>query len=229
MCDHDRMSTNRADARAEMERDILRIGRDHLVASGPGGLSLRAVARDLGVVSSAVYRYVRSRDDLLTLLVVDAYTELADTVDAAVADAGDPRDRMVAAGRAMRTWALAEPARWALLYGTPVPGYEAPGEQTTGPGTRVMARVVAIAATMTPAPVDSVPQSLGADFDRIRAEFAIPVDDAALIRALSLWSTTVGAISSEVFGQYGRDTFSDTDALFDLQLRATVAAAFPSA
>ena len=221
------MSPSRADARAEMERDILRIGREHLVASGPGGLSLRAVARDLGVVSSAVYRYVRSRDELLTLLVVDAYTELADAVDAAVADAADPGDRMVAAGTAMRRWAVAEPARWALLYGTPVPGYEAPGEQTTGPGTRVMARIVGIAAESTPSPVDTVPAGLRADFDGVRAEFAVPVDDAALVRALSLWSTIVGAISSEVFGQYGRDTFSDADALFELQLRAAVGAAFP--
>lgn len=223
------MSLSRADARAEMERDILRIGREHLVASGPAGLSLRAVARDLGVVSSAVYRYVRSRDELLTLLVVDAYTELADTVDDAVAQADDARAGMVALGSAMRAWALAEPARWALLYGTPVPGYEAPGEQTTGPGTRVMARIVGIAAELTPAPVGSVPDPLRADFDRIRGEFDIRIDDDALVRALSLWSTTVGAVSSEVFGQYGRDTFTDTDALFDLQLRAAVAAAFPTA
>ncbi|WP_299576774.1 WHG domain-containing protein [uncultured Williamsia sp.] len=223
------MSPTRADARAEMERDILRIGRDHLVASGPGGLSLRAVARDLGVVSSAVYRYVRSRDELLTLLVVDAYTELADAVDAAVAEVDDARDGMVALGTAMRTWALAEPARWALLYGTPVPGYEAPGEQTTGPGTRVMATAVRIAAELAPAPVDDVPAGLRADFDRIRDEFAITVDDAALVRALSLWSVIVGAIGSEVFGQYGRDTFSDTGILFDLQLRAAVGAAFPTA
>lgn len=222
------MSPSRADARAEMERDILRIGREHLVASGPGGLSLRAVARELGVVSSAVYRYVRSRDELLTLLVVDAYTELADAVDAAVDAAGDAHDRMVTAGAAMRAWALAEPARWALLYGTPVPGYEAPGEQTTGPGTRVMARVVAIAAEMTPAPVAAIPAALRADFDRIRAEFDTPVDDAAVVRALSLWSVIVGAISSEVFGQYGRDTFSDADALFGLQLRLAIDAAFPT-
>lgn len=222
------MSPSRADARAEMERDILRIGREHLVASGPGGLSLRAVARELGVVSSAVYRYVRSRDELLTLLVVDAYTELADAVDAAVDAAGDAHDRMVAAGVAMRAWARAEPARWALLYGTPVPGYEAPGEQTTGPGTRVMARVVAIAAEMTPAPVDEIPAGLRADFDRIRVEFDTPVDDAAVVGALSLWSVIVGAISSEVFGQYGRDTFSDADALFGLQLRLAIDAAFPT-
>ena len=69
--------------------DIVRIGRDHLTTDGAAALSLRAVARDLGVVSSAVYRYVANRDELLTLLVVDAYSELADEVDAALTrDAG---------------------------------------------------------------------------------------------------------------------------------------------
>ncbi|GAA2069995.1 TetR/AcrR family transcriptional regulator [Williamsia deligens] len=220
--------TTRADARAEMAADILRIARDHLVAHGPAGLSLRAVARDLGVVSSAVYRYVRSRDELLTLLVVDAYTELADTVDAAITETDDPRDRIVDAGTAMRAWAIAEPARWALLYGTPVAGYEAPGETTTGPGTRVMATLVACAAQLTAAPVLPVPTGLHTDFDSIRTEFDTDITDAAMVRALSLWSVIVGAISSEVFGQYGRDTFSDTASLFGLQLRSVVDAAFPA-
>ncbi|MEH3156757.1 MAG: TetR-like C-terminal domain-containing protein [Gordonia paraffinivorans] len=220
-------STTRADARAEMAADVLRIGRDHLVAHGPTGLSLRAVARDLGVVSSAVYRYVRSRDDLLTLLVVDAYTELADAVDTAIAETEDARSRIVRAATAMRSWAIAEPARWALLYGTPVAGYEAPGETTTGPGTRVMATLVACAAELTPAPARPVSDTLHTDFDRIRSEFGTDIPDASLVRALSLWSVIVGAISCEVFGQYGRDTFSDTGSLFDLQIRASVDAAFP--
>ena len=80
-------TTPRERARAQTLADITRIGRDHLAADGAAALSLRAVARDLGVVSSAVYRYVKSRDELLTLLVVDAYNELGDAVDAAVEDA----------------------------------------------------------------------------------------------------------------------------------------------
>ena len=117
-------------------RDIVRIGRAHLATDGAAALSLRAVARDLGVVSSAVYRYVASRDELLTLLVVDGYDELGDAVDAALAqvDRADHAGRMVAIGRAVRAWALAEPATYALLFGSPVPGYEAPAERTTGPG-----------------------------------------------------------------------------------------------
>ena len=115
-------------------RDIVRIGREHLATDGAAALSLRAVARDLGVVSSAVYRYVASRDELLTLLVVDGYDELGDAVDAALeqVDRDDHAGRVVAIGRAVRAWALAEPATYALLFGSPVPGYEAPAERTTG-------------------------------------------------------------------------------------------------
>ena len=76
----------RQEGRQRIEAAIVEIGRKHLVTEGAAGLSLRAVARDLGMVSSAVYRYVQSRDDLLTLLVVDAYTELADAVLNAVQD-----------------------------------------------------------------------------------------------------------------------------------------------
>src|SRR5689334_10083726 len=126
----------RARRRDDVTRRVLEIGRRHLTEYGAAALSLRAVTRDLGMVSSAVYRYVANRDELLTLLVVDAYTELADAVDARLAEihrAGWDT-RIVAVGVEVRQWALREPARYALLYGSPVPGYEAPGEQTTEPG-----------------------------------------------------------------------------------------------
>ena len=127
-------------------RDIVRIGRAHLATDGAAALSLRAIARDIGLVSSAVYRYVESRDELLTLLVIDGYDELGDAVDAALApvDEGDHAGRLAAIGRAVRAWALAEPATYALLFGSPVPGYQAPAERTTGPGTRVIYRLVEV-------------------------------------------------------------------------------------
>ncbi|MDT7756021.1 MAG: hypothetical protein QOH27_1919, partial [Mycobacterium sp.] len=89
------------------------------------------------MVSSAMYRYVASRDDLLTLLLVDAYTELADRVDDARAanERAAWTEQLVAMARAARQWAMAEPASWALLYGSPVPGYAAP-QDTIGPASR---------------------------------------------------------------------------------------------
>src|SRR5271167_4141551 len=101
----------RQETREKIEARIIELGRRHLVTEGAAGLSLRAVARDLGMVSSAVYRYVASRDDLLTLLLVDAYSELADAVDRA-RDAMPEMwsDDVVTIAHAARDWAIAHPA-----------------------------------------------------------------------------------------------------------------------
>ncbi|WP_182359815.1 TetR/AcrR family transcriptional regulator [Tomitella gaofuii] len=229
-------STPRTRAREQTMRDIVRIGREHLVASGPAALSLRAVARDLGVVSSAVYRYVRNRDELLTLLVVDAYDELGDAVDSAVDPNAAPPEQFRQLGRAVRAWALGEPARYALLYGTPVPGYEAPGEQTIAPGTRVIVGLMAVlerahlqrtgrvdgrVATPPAMPAEEGAGTSGhltADFARIREEFGLTLPDDALARGVLTWAALFGAVSFEVFDQYGSDTFTDPGALFELHL-----------
>ncbi len=218
------MTTPRAKARARTMADILRIGRDHLATEGAAALSLRAVARDLGVVSSAVYRYVASRDELLTLLVIDAYDELGDAVDAAIADAEDSSDQFRALGRAVRGWGLREPARYALLFGSPVPGYQAPAERTTEPGTRVVVRLVGIladaytAGALRSIETVPVPDSLSADLARIRSGFDRDLPDAVLARGVLVWSGLFGAVSFEVFGQYGRDNFADASALFEHHL-----------
>jgi AcrR family transcriptional regulator len=182
------------------------------------------------MVSSAMYRYVASRDDLLTLLLVDAYTELADRVDDARAanERAAWTEQLVAMARAARQWAMAEPASWALLYGSPVPGYHAPAELTVGPGTRVVGALFGVVGSGIAAGDVStsnieVAQSISADFDAIRAEFAFSGDDAAVARCFLLWAALVGAISLEVFGQYGADTLSTPGAVFELQLQLLIA------
>jgi AcrR family transcriptional regulator len=219
--------TPRERARARTLEDITRIGRRHLATEGAAALSVRAVARDLGVVSSAIYRYVRSRDDLLTLLVIDGYDELGDTVDAAVNEvaADDYRGRFLAIGRAVRQWALREPATYALLFGSPVPGYQAPAERTTGPGTRVIAALVRVwedahSAGAASAPAASpVPRKLAADVTRIRKEFTTTAPDDLVLRGVLSWAALFGCVSFEVFGQYGPDTFAAADELFERQLQ----------
>jgi AcrR family transcriptional regulator len=214
----------RQEFRERIEREIIEIGRRHLVTEGAAGLSVRAIARDLGMVSSAVYRYVRSRDDLLTLLLVDAYTELADAVDRAQQSTTDDwTDRIVAIARAARRWAVDQPACWALLYGSPVPGYRAPAEMTVGPGTRVVGAVFdavasGIAAGAVLVPNIQVVQVMSSDFDRIREEFGFAADDATVLKCFLLWAALVGAISLEVFGQYGADTLTDPSVVFDGQI-----------
>ncbi|MFD1858853.1 TetR/AcrR family transcriptional regulator [Aeromicrobium camelliae] len=226
------MSTPRERAREQTMRDILRLGREHLAAVGPAQLSLRAIARDLGIVSSAIYRYVASRDELLTLLIVDAYDELGDAVDEAIAQAGtEPREQFVAAGRAVRRWALAEPARYALVFGTPVPGYEAPGERTTEPGTRVIVALLAIlerawrAGALRPSAAAEMGGGLAQDLAAIREEYRLDLSDGALVAATVVWTGLFGAVSFEVFGQYGDGTIRAADALFDAQLDVLAQAA----
>lgn len=218
----------RQDSRDRIESRIIELGRRHLETDGASGLSLRAIARDLGMVSSAVYRYVPSRDELLTLLLVDAYTELADVAEAARAAAGaDWREQIKAIGRAARAWALGVPACWALLYGSPVPGYHAPAESTVGPGTRVVGLLFdAVSAGIAAGDIRSsghaAPQTISADFAQLRDEFGFSGDDDAVTRCFVLWAAIVGAISLEVFGQYGADTLSDPAGVFDLQLDVLV-------
>ena len=114
--------TARQRAREEITAEILGAARARLAVSGPGELSLRAVARDVGMVSSAVYRYFASRDQLLTALLISAYDELgtvAEAADDAVADRGDCAVRWQTTCRAVRDWAVDHPHDYALLYGSP--------------------------------------------------------------------------------------------------------------
>ncbi|MET0898242.1 MAG: TetR/AcrR family transcriptional regulator [Mycobacterium sp.] len=214
----------RQESRDRIEAQIIELGRRHLITEGAAGLSLRAIARELGMVSSAVYRYVASRDELLTLLLVDAYTDLAESVDRAQQDAGgDWRAEVAAIAHAARAWAVDAPASWALLYGSPVPGYQAPAEQTVGPGTRVVGALFrAVGTGIATGAVTSrnsvVPQQLSHEFGGMRDEFDFGGDDDLVARCVTLWAGLIGAISLEVFGQYGADTFADPRAVFDLQI-----------
>jgi AcrR family transcriptional regulator len=129
--------TARERARAELTREIKEEARRQVAAEGAQRLSLRAVARQLGMVSSAVYRYFPSRDSLLTALIIDAYDALGAAVESA--DSGQPRSDLRGRWRAIchsvRDWAVARPHEYALIYGSPVPGYRAP-QDTIAPASR---------------------------------------------------------------------------------------------
>src|SRR3954471_6714658 len=155
--------TARARARAELTGEIKAAARRQLETSGAESLSLRAVSRELGMVSSALYRYFASRDDLLTALIIDAYSALADEVEAAdrAAHPAGFRARWQAVCRTVRAWATAHPHEYALVYGSPVPGYHAP-ETTIAPASRVPITIMGIIrdadeTAALPAPADEPP------------------------------------------------------------------------
>jgi AcrR family transcriptional regulator len=221
--------TVRARARAEMTAQVKESARRRLATDGPD-LSLRAVARDLGLVSSAVYRYFASRDDLLTALIIDAYDSLGDAAERAEGSVPrrDLAGRWMALGRGIREWAGANPHEYALLYGSPVPGYAAP-QDTIGPATRpvlvfldVLRDAVERGDTGVQPP-DRLPRQVRAELDGIRDSLGYPsVPAPVLARGMTAWAQVFGALSFELFGRL-QNVIDDYDAWFDHQLRAMAA------
>ena len=195
--------------RAEITRQFLDTARRHLATDGASGLSLRAIARELGASSSGVYRYVASRDELLTRLIVAAYDALGAAAEAQEATVARENlaGRWSAVCGAVRAWALANPNEYALIYGTPVPGYIAPAATiapAAGRVSSVLLRILADAAAerLTPAVAeDKVPPSGRKALAPLRSIAGPGVPDALLQRGLMALAALFGTVSFEVFGQ----------------------------
>ncbi len=209
----DRRPTPRERVHAEVTAEILDAAHRQLAAGGATHISLRAVARELGMASSAVHRYFATRDDVLTALLLREYQALADALSAA--EAAVPRDdlrgRIEALFLTERRWALDHPYSWGLLFGQPVPGYAAP-PATTEPATRffrLLAGVYDDAPAATPPP----------------GAFTVPADALPGATAVAPdapdWGRTVGmaaaawmfgSISAELWGHLGHG--NDLEALY---------------
>lgn len=196
-------------ARGEITAEIKKEARRQLAEQGAARLSLRAVARELGMVSSAVYRYFASRDELLTALIIDAYDALGARAEAAAAaEKGGPPARWLAVCRAVRGWALEHPHEYALLYGTPVPGYAAP-QTTTGPASRValaMASILAdafAAGTLAP-PTDApaAPPVLLREAEALAELLGVPLPAPVINALVAAWAELFGLVGFELFGQF---------------------------
>lgn len=209
-------------ARAEVAGAIKDQARRQLVAEGAARLSLRAVARELGMVSSALYRYFPSRDDLLTALIVDAYDAVGEAAEAAFTQAGaaDPLHTWTEVCHAVRRWALEHPHEYALIYGSPVPGYEAP-QDTVAPASRVALTLLAVTEAAHAAGTLTAPDASSGDCDSVVAPEIRqllerpdrPLPDGTAPRLAAAWAQLFGLISFEVFGQFNR-VINDRDTLF---------------
>jgi AcrR family transcriptional regulator len=212
----------RADHRETTERAILDGGLRLLADGGATGLTVRGLARVLGMVPSGLYRYAANRDELLTLLIAHAHGDLADHVRAAHdgVDAADLRGRWRAIAYAIREWSLAHPHEFALIFGTPVPGYHAPPERTVEPGTRVLLLLAQLGADSDAA---GVFPALGERFDAASARGAAPalaflaqarvaLTPSTALAGISAWQLVMGSVLSEQFGYLGRDGLDFTSA-----------------
>jgi AcrR family transcriptional regulator len=212
--------TARDFARIELTRAILTKAREQLAEVGPGELSVRRIARELGMASSAVYRYFPSRDHVITALLIQCYDESGAAVEAA--EAAVPRDqlhkRWVATATALREWALANRQEYALLYGSPVPGYAAP-EDTVVPAMRVPRVFLGLVADAEErgvrlgAPSAPVPRKEKAALAPIAESLGRPIGDERLVRAMMAWPMLIGQLTLELFGHLHKGVL-DYDAHF---------------
>ncbi|MFD0342225.1 TetR/AcrR family transcriptional regulator [Streptomyces sp. NPDC127117] len=196
-------------ARIEVTAAIKDEAKKQLAAEGAAKLSLRAVARELGMASSAIYRYFPSRDELLTALIVDAYDSVGEAAEAAhraAAETAGHLARWIAVTRAVRDWALAHPHEYALIYGSPVPGYTAP-QATIGPASRVGLVLIAVVADAHRTDGLALPPLAGdlrAEAARMVTEFAPDLPPEAAPPLIAAWAQLFGLISFEIFGQFHR-------------------------
>jgi AcrR family transcriptional regulator len=206
--------------RAEIKQAALR----QLAESGPGGLSVSAIGKELGVSGPALYRYFAGRDDLLTELVIDAYNDLADALSAAISHAPgqEPRARLEAMVRGYRSWALAEPHRYRLLFGPPLPGYDAHAERLVAASVAAMNLLLGTlreAGDRAPAPPS---QPLASQLTAWAQTHAADVDPAIALRAILIWSRLHGLVSLEIAGNFASMGI-DPDQIFEAQLPALTA------
>lgn len=192
------LTSRRERLRHEAMVEIKRFAMRQLAESGAAGISITAIAKQMGMTGPALYRYFANREALLTALIRDGYADLAQTAERAAkrAAAQPPAERLQVVAAAVRGWALAEPQRYLLLFGTPVPGYEAPMD-TLDTANRTLNVLVAIAA------------ELASDTSR------------SLLLATIAWTRLHGIISLELVGQF---TYLDIDpaSLLDGEMNSLV-------
>lgn len=120
--------------RQQVRDEVKRHAWEQIATAGVTALSLNAIAKQMGVSGPALYRYFANRDELITALIRDAYQSLAEAVRGGGSD-------LLGLAKVIREWALADPHRYLLIYGTPVPGYHAPAD-TTAISDQVMQAIV---------------------------------------------------------------------------------------
>lgn len=215
--------TRRERQRARTSQEIKAAARAHLIASGPGGVQLRAIARDLGMTAPALYRYFDSHEALLKALAGDLYAELADLVEAAAnPSGGDLRARLMGASRAFRTWSVDHPAEFALLFGSPIPGFDVADDSPACQQSRRFGQAfgglfVEIWSTQ-PIPVDPpLEPALRAELERAADHLGVPLPPEALAVFLECWMRLYGAVTMEVFGHLAF-AVEDPEPLFEREL-----------
>ncbi len=217
-------STLRERYRAQVRQEVKQAALRQLGESGPGGVSVSAIGKELGVSGPALYRYFASRDELLTELVIDAYHDLADALAATVRGPDrEPRARLDALVRAYRSWALAQPHRYQLLFGPPLPGYDAHAQRLVEAAQAVMNLLLETLPDRGNGTATAPPgQPLASQLPAWAHRHGLDTDPATALRAVLIWSSLHGFVSLEIAGNFASMGI-DPDQLFEIQLTTLAA------
>jgi AcrR family transcriptional regulator len=209
--------------REQVRREVKQVALDQLEQAGPTGVSISAIGKRLGVSGPALYRYFASRDELLTELVIDAYGDLSDALATAVSQAPsqapsqDPRARLEALARAYRSWALTQPHRYRLLFGPPLPGYDAHAQRLVDASWQAMNVLLGILRELDDDAVTAPPQPLASQLSAWARPHEPGVSPATALRAVLIWSRLHGIVSLEIAGNFGSMGI-DPGQLFETEL-----------
>ncbi|GII60344.1 TetR family transcriptional regulator [Sphaerisporangium krabiense] len=198
--------------RTQVRTEIKERAWEQIATAGASALSLNAIAKQMGMSGPALYRYFAGRDELITELVRDAYRSLADAFLAAAADGAD----LHGLAHALRRWALADPQRYMLIYGTPIPGYHAPDDITA-----ISGEIMAVLLDACEAPSAGTATTGFDDHldEHRRWDGGKPVSPQTLRLALSCWTRLHGVLSLELAGHFTGMGF-DPALLFAAELDA---------
>lgn len=212
--------------------EIKTAARRLLVDGGPPAISLRAIARDMGMTAPAIYRYFDSLDALVIAMVSDFFDELRDDIETlAVAHAdADAATRLSMMVRGFRRWAVQHPAEFALMFGSPVPGitqFAATCDPVDDAGARLGAMFLNVLGELyedkpfpeqSDADLDEVMRTAVAPyFSTFGDRFALPV----VYAFLACWTSLYGLVAMEVFGHL-QWAMTDVEPLFELQLHRVI-------
>jgi AcrR family transcriptional regulator len=201
--------TRREKLREATLEEIKALARKQMATEGAMGISLRGIAAELGMTSPALYRYYASRDDLLTALVVDAYNSLADAIIAAAELVPTDRygEKMLTLLLAYWQWSLEHLAEFGLIFGSPVPGYQAPAEITVPAARRSLVpflEVLGAAAQANKiqlqAQYANLPDPLESELGQKLRQYNIPLPPPIIAAFMAVWGQMHGLVTLEVFG-----------------------------
>jgi len=207
--------SRRARLRVQTAQEIKTTALDLMAKGGPDAITLRAIAREMGMTANAIYGYYATRDELVTKLIADLYTSFVDGAEAArdTRPAKDAAGRILAWAEAFRQWALANPAGFRLVYGDPVPGYQAPPEGAAAEAEqRACMGLTGLVAGAWPSAekTQTHEEYQWSDFDpglvaTIRDQFP-DLPPAAVALALRVWGRLHGLVSLEIYGHLRNQT-----------------------